>query len=178
MTDDERYNAAFEFAAEKHKGQFRVGGDAYITHPMAVSEIVKENGGDMNYRIAALFHDLLEDTDATEGEILSLSNPEVLTAVKLLTKQKGYVMKDYVGAIRKNDIAFAVKGADRLHNLRCAFACDEDFKRRYIFETVDWYLDFLPEIPKAVKALAQSMNTPIEELNFLYEPIETWKILK
>ena len=87
-------------------------------------------------------------------------------------------MESYVSTIRKNEMAFSVKGADRLHNLRCAFACDEDFKRRYILETVDWYLDFSPEIPKAVKKLAQSLDKPIADLPFLYEPVETWKINK
>lgn len=178
MTDEERLKKALEFAAEKHKGQYRVGGDEYITHPVAVAEIVRKNGGSTDCCIAALFHDLLEDTDATEDEILRLSSPAVLEAVKLLTKQKGYVMEDYVSGIRKNDMAFAVKGADRLHNLSCAVVCDAEFKRRYIFETVDWYLDFSPEIPKAVKRLAQSLDTPIAELPFLYEPIETWKIKK
>lgn len=178
MTDEERYDNALRFAAEKHKGQFRIGGAEYITHPMAVAEIVREKGKNIDCQIAALFHDLLEDTDATENEILALSNENVLEAVKLLTKQKGYVMESYVSAIRKNEMAFSVKGADRLHNLRCAFACDEDFKRRYILETVDWYLDFSPEIPKAVKKLAQSLDKPIAELPFLYEPVETWKINK
>lgn len=178
MTDEERYDNALRFAAEKHKGQFRIGGDEYITHPMAVAEIVRQNGYGIDVQIAALFHDLLEDTDATENEILALSNENVLEAVKLLTKQKGYVMESYVSAIRKNEMAFSVKGADRLHNLRCAFACDEDFKRRYILETVDWYLDFSPEIPKAVKKLAQSLDKPIADLPFLYEPVETWKINK
>ncbi len=176
MTDEERYDNALRFAAEKHKGQFRIGGAEYITHPMAVAEIVKRQGYGIDVQIAALFHDLLEDTDATENEILALSNENVLEAVKLLTKQKGYVMESYVSAIRKNEMAFSVKGADRLHNLRCAFACDEDFKRRYILETVDWYLDFSPEIPKAVKKLAQSLDKPIADLPFLYEPVETWKI--
>lgn len=176
MTDEERYDNALRFAAEKHKGQFRIGGDEYITHPMAVAEIVRQKGYGIDVQIAALFHDLLEDTDATENEILALSNENVLEAVKLLTKQKGYVMESYVSAIRKNEMAFSVKGADRLHNLRCAFACDEDFKRRYILETVDWYLDFSPEIPKAVKKLAQSLDKPIADLPFLYEPVETWKI--
>ena len=178
MTDEERYDNALRFAAEKHKGQFRIGGDEYITHPMAVAEIVRQNGYGIDVQIAALFHDLLEDTDATENEILALSNENVLEAVKLLTKQKGYVMESYVSAIRKNEMAFSVKGADRLHNLRCAFACDEDFQRRYILETVDWYLDFSPEIPKAVKKLAQSLDKPIADLPFLYEPVETWKINK
>lgn len=178
MTDEERIKRAMEYATKKHKGQYRVGGAEYITHPTAVSEIVKENGGNADYRITAFFHDLLEDTDATEEEILALSNSEVLKAVKLLTKRDGYVMEEYVSAIRKNDMAFAVKGADRLHNLRCAFACNDDFKRRYILETVDWYLDFLPEIPIAVKNLAQSLDKPIADLPFLYEPIDTWKIKK
>lgn len=178
MTDEERYDNALRFAAEKHKGQFRIGGAEYITHPMAVAEIVKRQGYGIDVQIAALFHDLLEDTDATENEILALSNENVLEAVKLLTKQKGYVMESYVSAIRKNEMAFSVKGADRLHNLRCAFECDEDFKRRYILETVDWYLDFSPEIPKAVKKLAQSLDKPIADLPFLYEPVETWKINK
>lgn len=178
MSDEERYGQALEYAKKKHKGQFRVGGAEYITHPVAVAEIVRRKGFGIDYRIAALFHDLLEDTDASEDEILTLSNSDVLNAVKLLTKQKGYVMENYVSGIRGNKIAFAVKGADRLHNLECAFACDDDFKRRYVLETVDWYLDFAPEIPKAVKELAQSLEKPIAELPFLYEPVETWKTNK
>ena len=176
MTDEERYDNALRFAAEKHKGQFRIGGAEYITHPMAVAEIVKRQGYGIDVQIAALFHDLLEDTDATESEILKFGNEEILKAVKLLTKQKGYDMAEYVAGIRQNEKAFAVKAADRLHNLRCALVTDTEFKRKYIFETVDWYLDFSPEIPKAVKALAQSLDTPLAELPFLYEPIETWKI--
>ena len=176
MTDEERYDNALRFAAEKHKGQFRIGGDEYITHPMAVAEIVKRQGYGIDVQITALFHDLLEDTDATESEILFYGNAEILKAVKLLTKQKGYDMAEYVAGIRQNEMAFAVKAADRLHNLRCALVTDTEFKRKYIFETVDWYLDFSPEIPKAVKALAQSLDTPLAELPFLYEPIETWKI--
>ena len=176
MSDEERYEKALSFATQKHKGQYRVGGAEYITHPMAVAEIVREKGKNIDCQIAALFHDLLEDTDATENEILALSNENVLEAVKLLTKQKGYDMAEYVAGIRQNEIAFAVKAADRLHNLRCALVTDTEFKRKYIFETVDWYLNFSPEIPKAVKALAQSLDTPLAELPFLYEPIETWKL--
>ena len=176
MIDEERLNNALSFATEKHKGQFRVGGDEYITHPMAVAEIVRQNGYGIDVQIAALFHDLLEDTDAKESEILKFGNEEILKAVKLLTKQKGYDMAEYVAGIRQNKIAYAVKAADRLHNLRCALVTDTEFKRKYIFETVDWYLNFSPEIPKAVKALAESMDTPLTELPYLYEPIETWKI--
>ena len=171
----ERYRLALEFAKAKHKGQKRIGGDDYITHPIAVSQIVKNQGFDEIYQIAALFHDLLEDTDATEEEILKYGNQKILEAVILLTKKKGYDMAEYLGSIKQNPIAFAVKAADRLHNLQCAIVTDEEFKRKYILETVDWYLDFSIDIRKAVKRLAESLETTMAELSFLYEPIESWK---
>ena len=176
MLDIESVQRALEYATEKHAGQKRIGGDDYITHPIAVCEIVKAQGYGEAYQIAALFHDLLEDTNATEEEILRLGNQGILTAVKLLTKQKGYDMAEYIGAIKKDEIAFVVKAADRLHNLQCALVTSVEFKRKYILETVDWYLDFSPEIRQAVKRLAESLNTPLAELSFLYNPIETWKI--
>ena len=175
MVGSEKLNLALEFAKAKHEGQKRIGGDDYITHPIAVCGIVKNQGLDENYQITALFHDLLEDTDATEEEILEYGSPEILEAVKLLTKEKGYGMSEYITSIKQNPIAFAVKEADRLHNLQCAIIAGEEFKRKYILETVDWYMDFSPDIRKAVKKLAESLKTPMVELSFLYEPIETWK---
>lgn len=175
MIDKKRYENALAFAAKKHEGQFRIGGLPYITHPVAVAGIVKEKGGDTDAVITALFHDLLEDTDATEAEILALSNEKILRSVKLLTKTRGYVMKDYVDGIKKDKTAFLVKGADRLHNLRSAVCADTEFKRRYIYETIDWYLDFMPEIPSAVKNLAKTLDVPLKDLPFLYEPIDNWK---
>lgn len=176
MADEEKIRLALAFASEKHKGQKRIGGDDYITHPIAVFEMVKAQGYGEDYQLVALFHDLLEDTDATEEEILRYGNEKILNAVKLLTKHKGYVMEEYIGAIKKDEIAFVVKTADRLHNLQCALVADEKFKRKYVLETVDWYLDFSPEIRKAVKTLADSLETPLTELPFLYNPIETWKL--
>ena len=154
---NEKYLKALEFATQKHKGQFRTGGLEYVTHPIAVAQILKEKGYGEDEQIAGLFHDLLEDTDATESEILALGGESVLTAVKLLTKRKGYVMSEYVSAIQANPIARAVKGADRLHNLRCAVVCSDDFKRRYIKESNEWYLDLDQEIPLAVKALEDTL---------------------
>ena len=161
---------ALAFATKKHRGQFRIGGAPYITHPMAVADIVAEWGYGLPYQTAALFHDLLEDTDATEQEIRALGGKRVLEAVKRLTKQEGYVMADYVADIKEDDIARVVKAADRLHNLRCALVTSEAFKRRYVLESVEWYWDFAPDIPDAVRALAQSMESPIQELPNLYEP--------
>ena len=176
MLKSERMLRALSFATQKHKGQKRIGGNDYITHPIAVCEMVKNQGYGEDFQITALFHDLLEDTNATEGEILEFGNQNVLTAVKLLTKEKGYDMQKYIEGIKGNQIAFVVKGADRLHNLQCALVTNAEFKRKYILETVDWYLDFSKEIKKAVKELAESLDTPIAELSFLYEPIESWKL--
>lgn len=160
MTDDaqRRLSAALTFAREKHKGQYRIGGDEYITHPLAVSEMLREQGFGVDYQIAGLFHDLLEDTDASEQEIEALGGPEVLKAVKLLTKEPGYIMADYIAHIRENEIAFAVKAADRLHNLRSALAADEAFRRKYILETTQWFMDFSSQIPEALEALRRSLD--------------------
>lgn len=155
MSDNERYTMALEYATQKHSGQYRIGGEEYITHPVAVAEIVRNKGYGTDYQITALFHDLLEDTDATERELRANgANDEIVEAVRLLTKHDDCAMRDYVGAIRHNNMAFVVKNADRLHNLRSAFCTSEEFKRQYITETREWYLDFSDEIREAVSLLS------------------------
>lgn len=154
----EKYENALSFAALKHEGQFRKGGKPYITHPVAVAEYLKEKGYPESYILAGLFHDLLEDTDTTEEEILSLSDREVLEAVRLLTKKKGYDPVEYISAIKKNPIAFAVKTADRIHNLSCAVEASEEFRKRYIEDSEMWYLDFSPEIPVLIDKLKKTLS--------------------
>ncbi len=164
-----KFNNALLFARQKHKGQFRRGGKEYITHPVAVSEILRQKGFEEDYLIAGLFHDLLEDTDATEEEILKLGGLSVLNSVKLVTKKDGFSHKEYIAGIKKDPMAFAVKGADRLHNLLSAVEADEDFRRRYIKDTVEWYYDFGDDIIHAVKNLAETLSSPMTEYPFLYE---------
>jgi len=159
---EKRLQEALDFAVLKHAGQLRKGGAAYITHPMAVAAILQEKGYPESYQIAGLFHDLLEDTDATVEEIAAIGGPEVLAAVKLLTKEPGYTMADYIARIEKNPMARAVKGADRLHNLRCAPLADENFRRKYIKESMEWYLGFMPEIQEAVLDLNDTLTDPLE----------------
>ena len=167
MNNSKSLELALWFAKAKHLGQKRIGGEDYITHPLAVWEIIKSQGFDESYQITALFHDLLEDTDATEEEILEYGGPQVLESVKLLTKKNGYDMSKYISGIKQNPMAFAVKAADRLHNLQCALVTSEEFKRKYILETVDWYMDFSVEIQEAVNNLAKSLDAPMTEL--IYE---------
>ena len=169
MDGSKELNLALQYAKEKHKGQKRIGGDDYITHPVAVCEIVKSQGFDQRYQIAALFHDLLEDTDATEEEILKYGGADVLEAVKLLTKEHGYDIAEYISNIMQNPIAFAVKAADRLHNLQCAIYTDEKFKRKYIDETLKWYMDFSVEIQSAVQNLEKSLDAPLDGANIKKE---------
>ena len=157
MKRTDKFQAALDFATLKHKGQYRIGGLPYITHPCAVAAMLKAKGYDEEYQIAGLFHDLLEDTDATEQEIEVLGGEQVLETVKLLTKQDGYVMAEYVAAIKNHPMAAVVKAMDRLHNLQSAVVTDKDFKQRYIQESRRWYLDFSPEILKAVETLEESL---------------------
>jgi len=176
--EEDRFIKALEFTIIKHDGQYRKGGLPYVTHPLSVSEMLRAKGYGTDYRIAGLFHDLLEDTDATEDEILELGGEEVLKAVKLLTKEKGYVMAEYIGHIRENDMARAIKAMDRLHNLRSALTADENFRRKYILESIDWYMDFDEDIPFAVKTLADSLSKPMSELSLEYDDMEGWKIIR
>ena len=99
MADNESLKLALEFAKAKHKGQKRIGGDDYITHPIAVAQIVKNLGYDETYQITALFHDLLEDTDATVEDLVALGlECYEIEAVKLLTKPH---KEDYMHYVSK-----------------------------------------------------------------------------
>ena len=124
-------------------------------------EMVKNQGYGEDYQITALFHDLLEDTDTTEEEILRIADQSVLTAVKLLTKENGCDMESYINGIKANPIAFVVKCADRLHNLQCALETSTEFKKKYILETIEWYLDFSKDIEQAVNKLKESIDVSI-----------------
>lgn len=154
--EEKKYAAAKAYAAAMHEGQFRAGGEPYITHPVAVAEYLKNKGYGIDYLITALFHDLLEDTAATEEEIEKLGGKEVLSAVKLLTKRKGQSAEEYVRGIKENPVAVVVKGADRLHNLKSAFCRDEAFRRRYVEESKKYYSDLNSEIPAAIEDLEKT----------------------
>ena len=153
---EEIYQKALEYAKKKHEGQFRIGGAPFIVHPIAVAEILRQDGKQVEYRVAAVFHDLLEDTDASEQEIVEIGGEE-------------YCMETYIAGIKTNSMAYAVKGADRLHNLQSAFCANEKFRKKYIRETLDWYMKFRPEIPEVVAELIESLNDCEEKQQFREE---------
>ena len=81
---EEIYQKALEYAKKKHEGQFRIGGAPFIVHPIAVAEILRQDGKQVEYRVAAVFHDLLEDTDASEQEIVEIGGEDVSKAVNIV----------------------------------------------------------------------------------------------
>ena len=131
-----------KIATKKHKGQKRKQGTPAILHPLGVAEILKEKGFSQEYQIAGVLHDTIEDNEETTyEEILKLTNLEIATAVNLVTKEENYNEQDYHDRIMENDMARMVKLADRLYNLRDAVNANIGFQKKYIKETMQWYVD-------------------------------------
>ena len=83
---------------------------------MAVAELLKRYGYDIDYQVAGVLHDVLEDTDATDEEVKAFGK-DVYEAVKLVTRPKGADEAEYVKNILGNRMAAAVKNADKVHNM-------------------------------------------------------------
>lgn len=135
------FKNCIEFMKKRHEGQKRIQGTPYYLHPLEVSNILAKNGFPEEYQIVGLFHDLLEDTDTTYEEIVGISSSDIAKAVKLLTKEDGYIMAEYIGEIKKNNMAKMVKLADRIHNLSEAHLASKKFQEKYIKETEEWFID-------------------------------------
>lgn len=136
-----------EFVIEKHAGQKRIQGTPYYLHPIAVAELLASKGFDSDYQVVGLFHDLLEDTDATSQELLELSTPDIVEAVRLVTKEKNYQMAEYIYRIENNKLAKMVKLADRVHNLQEANFASIKWIQKYVLETKEWYLELAKGTP-------------------------------
>ena len=79
--EDSNLKLAFEYAKEKHRGQSRISGEPYITHPVWVAKIVAKLGLGDEAIIAALLHDCVEVTDTTEDDIAKIFGDEVALLV-------------------------------------------------------------------------------------------------
>ena len=133
------FNEAVAYAARKHVGQTRKDGTPYIYHPLKVAELVKEAGYDLKYQIAAVLHDTLEDTDATEDEIGKFGE-DVLEAVRLVTRPEGMDEAEYVAKILENHMASAVKNADKIHNMIDLRTCgNPEWAKRYTQKVRKYY---------------------------------------
>lgn len=127
--DFDKIRRAFAYARDKHIHQRRKDGSPYITHPLAVAQVVSDMHLDSESIMAALLHDCIEDTDATHEEIAKLFSPAVAELVEGVTKltRVQYVSKEeeqmenlrkMLMAMSKDIRVILVKIADRLHNMR------------------------------------------------------------
>ena len=161
---------AHGFAQEAHAGQMRRTGHSYITHPLAVANILSEMHMDEQSIAAAVLHDVLEDTGTTKDDLTAEFGGEVAQIVDGVSKL-GKMFKTHEQAqaenFQKMAIAMAndlrvilVKLADRLHNMRTIGVMPLDKRRRISRETLDFYA------PIANRLGMHNLCTELEELGF------------
>ena len=112
MVYTELTKKAMNIAYDAHHGQYDKGGYPYINHPIHLAEQMDDEVG----CIAALLHDVVEDTNVTFEELEKEFPIEVIDVLKLLTHDKETDYMDYVKKIKTNEIATKVKLADLRHN--------------------------------------------------------------
>jgi guanosine-3',5'-bis(diphosphate) 3'-pyrophosphohydrolase len=146
----EIFRQALKFSAEAHSGQYRKGGDPYITHPLAVSTILAGWHMDIQALVAALLHDVMEDTNVTRTQLAHKFGAAVADLVDGVTKLDKLHFENKAQAqaenFRKMLLAMArdirvvlIKLADRLHNMRTLEAMSDEQKQRIATETLDIY---------------------------------------
>ena len=177
--DLEKIKNAFLYAKELHAGQFRLSGEPYVCHPVAVAEIVAQLGLDTDSICAALLHDTVEDcSDKTNLDIITkMFGNEVAMLVDGLTKIIQVQLADkeeaHIENIRKMLLAMNrdirvifIKLCDRLHNMRTLAAKKEERQRAIALETMYIYA------PLAHRLGIQRIKQELENLSLLYlDPI-------
>ena len=141
---------AFQYADSAHLGQYRQSGEPYITHPLAVAELCASWRLDAASIMAALLHDVIEDTGSTHQELVEIFGNKVAELVEGLTKLDKLEFQSQAEAqaesFRKMFMAMArdvrvilVKLADRLHNMRTLDATTLAKRKRVALETAEIY---------------------------------------
>ncbi|MBS1707663.1 MAG: bifunctional (p)ppGpp synthetase/guanosine-3',5'-bis(diphosphate) 3'-pyrophosphohydrolase [Armatimonadetes bacterium] len=172
--------AAVAFADAAHEGQLRKSGEPYILHPIEVAEIVAELGMDVDSVVAAILHDVLEDTEITPEKIASQFGQPVLEMVEGVTKLQLNIQPEAdarqrraaetaraAETLRKMLLAMAndfrvmvIKLADRLHNMRTLSALAPEKQTRIANETLDIYA------PLAARLGIWQVKWQLEDLSF------------
>jgi len=179
----ERVQEAYEVANESHKGQKRMSGEAYITHPVAVAGILADLHLDHQTICAALLHDVIEDTPTAKDEIVARFGREVGELVDGVSKLDKIQFKSRKEAqaesFRKMILAMVrdirvimVKLADRTHNMRTLGAMPPAKRRRIALETLDIYA------PIANRLGIHSMKLELEDLGFHALYPQRYKVLE
>nr|WP_319454353.1 MULTISPECIES: RelA/SpoT family protein [unclassified Mycobacterium] len=137
---------AYDVAEQRHADQLRRSGDPYITHPLAVANILAELGMDTTTLIAALLHDTVEDTGYTLGALTEDFGTEVghlvdgvtkLDKVELGTAAEGETIRKMIIAMARDHRVLVIKVADRLHNMRTMRFLPPEKQARKARETLE-----------------------------------------
>ncbi len=167
----EKVQHAYQFSAKAHEGQKRKSGEPYIHHPLEVAYILGEMHMDHQTLIAAILHDVIEDTATAKTEIsrkFGKGVAELVDGVSKLDKiEFGSFAEAQAHNFRKmlmamsNDIRIIlVKLADRLHNMRTLEALNPEKRRRIARETLEVYA------PIALRLGVNSIRLELEERGF------------
>jgi len=163
--------AAYELAERAHTGQSRVSGEPYISHPLAVARIVFELNMDHRSVMAALLHDVVEDTSVSVEQITKQFGEDVALLVDGLSKLTHLKFKSRAEAQAANfqkmllamvdDIrVILIKLADRIHNMRTLGVMPDEKRRRIARETLEVYA------PIANRLGIYRMKNELEDLGF------------
>ena len=181
----QQIRAAFEFAAKAHGPQMRKDGSPFISHPLAVAQIVAEELHlDSESIEAALLHDTIEDTAATHEDISRLFSPTVadlvegvskLTRVHYTSKEEEQMenLRKMFMAMSKDIRVILIKISDRLHNMRTMEYQTPEKQKQKSFETMEIYA------PIAHRLGMQKMKWELEDLSLKYlDPISYREIVE
>jgi guanosine-3',5'-bis(diphosphate) 3'-pyrophosphohydrolase len=162
---------AYKYSEQCHQGQMRQSGDPYISHPLAVANILADMRMDHESLMAGLLHDVIEDTGVTKGQISRRFGRTVadlvdgvskLTEIEFETKaeQQAESFQKMTLAMSRDIRVVLVKLADRLHNMRTLGVLSPEKRRRIARETLDIYA------PIAQRLGINDIRIEFEDLGF------------
>ena len=164
---------AYVFAGQAHKGQVRRSGEPYLSHPLEVTDYLADMRLDKTTLVAALLHDVLEDTDTTAAAIRESFGREVADLVEGVTKisrvqevspevRRAETIRKIILAMTDDIRVIFIKLADRIHNLKTLRHLDEERQRQIARETLDIYA------PIANRLGMGRIRAELEDLSFRY----------
>ncbi|MDE2294630.1 MAG: bifunctional GTP diphosphokinase/guanosine-3',5'-bis pyrophosphate 3'-pyrophosphohydrolase [Gammaproteobacteria bacterium] len=179
----ERVREAYEFGADRHRGQTRVSGEPYITHPVAVAGILADLHLDGDTLIAAILHDVIEDTPTAKAEIAAAFGDVVADLVDGVSKLDQIQFKNreeaqaesfrkMVFAMVRDIRVIMVKLADRMHNMRTLGVMPPTKRRRIARETLEIYA------PIAERLGLYAVKLELEDLGFRALYPQRYKVLE
>ena len=174
IVDTELIEKAFSVAAKAHEGQFRKSGEEYITHPVAVTEILADLGLNTTTIVASLLHDTVEDTPYSLEQLRADFGDEIANLVDGVTKldkltygptAEAETVRKMVIAMSRDIRVLVIKLADRLHNARTWGFVSGESANRKARETLDIYA------PLAHRLGMNAIKWELEDLSFaILEP--------